>query len=66
MNPHTQQEIFCNICRTLVDTTKNILSWQGRVCSQQCFLELEWRLHLSMLGVEYRPKKIKTEYYSLD
>jgi len=52
----SKQRVFCNICGDEVET--DFRNYDGRVCSLDCYKELEWRKTLSIMGKEYYRKEI--------
>jgi len=51
----SKQKVFCNICGT--EFLTNFFEYEGRVCGQECYKELDWRQTLSLMGKEYYPKR---------
>lgn len=56
----TRCEIACPICRGPFDWHKSY-GLEIRCCGKVCYDEANWRLTLSNLGEEYRPRTPKSE-----
>lgn len=53
MSIFSKMKAFCRACGTEMLT--DFQEWGGQVCSRDCWQELQWRQHLSILGKPYKP-----------
>jgi len=51
---YSKQKIFCNACgKKLFTEIPNVIGRSFRVCSMDCFKEMNWRETLSIMDKEY-------------
>ena len=59
---YSKQVIYCNACGAKLEMElPNVIGREFRCCSPECVKEMEWRATLSILGVEYYPRKKEEE-----
>lgn len=59
MSVFSKQKLFCQVCGVSMET--DFQRWGGRVCSKDCWEELQWRKNLSVMSLPYQPKASRKE-----